>query len=455
MGVDTKGLQAAYERKQAGTANKADLANLDYAFKKGLWSPGNLPKASYGPSSTKTEVKTLKGYDQGGKEVYVQPGQYYKGISATPITNIKEADDMINGNQEADYNLKAQEDAPKTRLDETKNLLDEYSSLFTGGKKKPETPSMEDTFTNLQKTYDTASLESEMADLNKEEKSIQARIRARKEYEASKPVAMGVISGKQAEIVRQENEELDRVKRDKSYLNDQLQSKYNMINTLMSLKQTDYTNAMNAYDKEFNQNIQTINFIRGIQNDAQTREDKQKSDALANLQIMTNAISSGSIDYSSMSPEQKSQINKNELLAGLPIGFTEMLQSRIPDKEIKATNIDYDSNGKEYATILTVDKKGKMETQTIYTGVKKPVSGSGVSDEEKERKQEVKSFQNDAAGWVEKLESKDEYGNLKYSWGAAYDSLKLKYPQFESLIDEALGGGYDEEKKAYYGRADR
>ena len=458
MAVDAKGLQAAYDRKVAGTANKADLANLDYATKNGLWSPNNLPAATSAASSVKTEKNTMVGYDtlQGGKQVYVQPGQYYKGISATPISNMNDAANAINANQGIDYDNKALQDGPTTRLDETRALLDEYTNMFSGGKEKPNTPSMEQTFADLQKSYDTASLEAQMADLNRDEKAVQARKRARKDYEASKPVAMGVISGKQSEIEKQENEELDRIGREKSYLNEQLTSKYNMINTIMTLRQTDYTNAMNSYDKEFNQNIQMINFIRGIQNDQQTREDKQKTDALANLQIMSNAITSGSLNYADIPAEQKAQITKNEILAGLPIGFTEALKSKLPKSDIISTTTRTDAGGSKYADIVTRDTEtGKISVTSQYLG-KEKVSGSGggVSDAEKERKQKVAAFQSDAASWIEKLEKKDEYGNLTTTWGAAYDSLKIKYPEFEPLIDEALGGGQNADG-TYYGRANR
>lgn len=459
MAVNTKGLQAAYDRKTAGTASKTDIANLDYAFKNSLWSPPSLAKSASAPSATKTATSTLKGYDvnQGGKEVYVQPGTYNKGISSTPINNIKDAGNLINANQEADANKKAAEDGPKTRLDETTQMLNDYSNLFSGGKEKVEAPSMEKTFAELQATQGTAELESQMADLNKDEKAIQARIRARKDYEASKPVAMGVISGKQAEIVKQEQEELDNVSRQKSYLTEQLNSKYNMVNTIMNLKQTDYKNAVDSYDKQFNQNIQTINFIRGVQNDQQTKEDREKASALANLQIVSNAITGGALSFKDLPADQKAQVSKFELLAGLPIGFTEALKSKTPNSDIISTTSRVDASNNKYADIVLRDNTtGKITVQSQFLGKEKAsASGSTVSPEEKERKQEVANFQKDSSEWIAKLDEKDEYGNLKYSWGTAYDSMKVKYPQFEGLVDEALGGGLDKKTGEYYGRAKR
>lgn len=466
MAVDAKGLQAAYDRKMnnwkgSESSKAADTANLDYALKKGLWSPNNLPAATSAASSVKTEKNTMVGYDvnQGGKQVYVQPGQYYKGISATPVSNMNDAANAINANQGIDYDNKAMQDGPKTRLEETSALLNEYTNMFAGGKEKPETPSMEKTFADLQKTYDTASLESAMADLNRDEKAVQARKRARKEYEASKPVAMGVISGKQSEIEKQENEELDRIGREKSYLNEQLTSKYNMINTIMTLKQTDYTNAMNSYDKEFNQNVQMINFIRGIQNDQETRESKQKTDALANLQIMSNAITSGTLDYADLPAEQKVQITKNELLAGLPIGFTEALKSKLPKSDIISTTTRTDASGAKYADIVTRDTEtGKISVMSQYLGKEKigGSGGGGLSQQEKDERQLVADFKKRSAEWIAKLGERDG-STYKVDWGTAYDSMRAEFgDNFSSEeIDAALGGGYDNEKKEYWGRAKR
>jgi hypothetical protein len=207
-----------------------------------------------------------------------------------------------------------------------------------------------------------------------------------------------------------------------------------------------------------------INFIRGIQNDQETRESKQKTDALANLQIMSNAITSGSLDYADLPTEQKTQITKNEMLAGLPIGFTEALKSKLPKSDIISTTTRTDASGGKYADLVTRDTEtGKISVMSQYLGKERlPSSGSGgtLSQQEKDEREAVKDFKNDAASWITKLEEKDEYGDLKTSWGTAYDSMMAKYGDVfgkdaSEMIDTYLGGGLDQNTGEYYGRAKR
>lgn len=421
-----------------------------------------LPVASGAPSAVKGGVNTLPGYDvnNNGAPVFVEPGKYYQGISATPVDSISKANDLINERQQADYDEKAAVDEPQVRgsvVDQTKELVDGLGDIITGGKEKPTAPKMEDTYNTLRDTYKITDLETQLADANKEEAELRAADKARREAEANKGVDLNVIEGRRNEITKQTNEALDRIMRNKQYLSDQLNSKYSMVQTMMNLKQTDYQNAVTDYDKNFNQNLQMINFVRGVQKDQITEQDKKRDDARANFTVMANAITTGGMDYNDLPADQKLLANKLELQSGFPIGFLASLKSKNPKSDIITTTTRTEANGNKYADIIMRDTKtGKVWTEHQLLG-KEKVSGSGggVDSATKERKQEVAGFKKDAADWIEKLDQKDEFGNLKYDWGSAYDSMKVKYPQFEDLIDESLGGGFDKSKNAYYGRADR
>jgi hypothetical protein len=74
--------------------------------------------------------------------------------------------------------------------------------------------------------------------------------------------------------------------------------------------------------------------------------------------------------------------------------------------------------------------------------VAKPTTTASPEDKE------TASFKSDAASYIEKLDK----GEVK--WGTAFDSLKTKFPMAsDALIDQMLGGGYDESKGGWWGRA--
>jgi hypothetical protein len=452
--VDVGSSKASELQKAGWTLNKVSTA---------------MPKASVTPSSVANANtgQTLKAYNQQGGTVYVKPGEYNQGISLTNPALLsadqQKANADINAGQDAKIKetMEANGELPtfKGAIEDQNKIVEEYGSEFgyTDNSEKPKTISLKDEYAKLQETYKTSELETQLTDLQKEQKDIEARRRARKDYEASKPVAMGVISGKQSEIDKQEAELLDANLRQQDYLTNQLKNKYSTIETMMNLTQTDYTNAVSAYDKQFSQNMQVMNYLKGVQETVNTKANQVRDDARANLTLITNAITSGGTTYDALPEATKAQISKYEIMAGLPTGFTKALQNKNPKADILSTTTRQTSDGSKYADALLRDNNGKITVQSVYIGKEKiSGTGSGVSAEEKERKQKVANFQKDAAEWIAKLDEKDSVTDqYKYEWGTAYDSMKTKYPEFESLIDEALGGGYNKDNENWYGRAKR
>lgn len=261
-------------------------------------------------------------------------------------------------------------------------------------------------FESMREQYGVAELETNLTNLKAELEAINAQKRERISNAESKPVAMGVIAGRVGEIERQETFRIDAINRQINTIVDQLNTSYNIIQTYMNFKGLDYQDAVNAYNTEFNQNLQIYQLV-------QADLDRQTAAARSNLQIYMNAITSGNLNYKNLSSEQKATINKMELQSGLPIGFMSKLTMSTKDK-ILSVNSDT-------GEVLMMDGNGGFKV--VKTGMTvKPTSGAGSS-----------GFASALAQGRDDLES-------GYSWGSVYNRIKSAYPDATpEQIDAGLG----------------
>ena len=137
MALDTVGLNEAYTRKQAGTANATDVANLAYATSKGWkYQAPTVNSAVKTPDQPKTATGTpvmITGYDQSGKPVQVPKGVYVPGVSLTPPKTVDAAKVVDTSAADALAKAKAQNqslaDQQKTAGDTAAS--DTYSTNLT------------------------------------------------------------------------------------------------------------------------------------------------------------------------------------------------------------------------------------------------------------------------------------------------------------------------------------
>lgn len=198
------------------------------------------------------------------------------------------------------------------------------------------------------------ALESELNTIKTEETKITDELRALTGTEEGKPVAMNVISGRITEEQRVAQQRLDAVIRQKNSVINELNTKYNIINTYVTDLGLDYQDAVTAYNTEFDRNYkvqsmvtdmasksfeQTVSLIKtgfDITMDtakfAQTIKQANIDNARANLTTMTNAITSGNMSYDQLSSDQKLQIQKLEIQSGLPVGTMSSMGLSAKDK---------------------------------------------------------------------------------------------------------------------------
>lgn len=402
------GLQAAEARQKAGTANATDIANLDYAKS--------------------------------------------KGIDYSGINSIADANKAINEGQQNDADSATKIDEVPVRKTVTDIMADVAKTVTPAGTKNadgtttsaaPGAPNYTKTLTDYRESYGVTDLEKQVDDLRAQEQELLATKDTRVANERDKTVAMNVIEGRVSTAERQENERINQVQRQITNATNQLNTKYNIINTLMKTKEMDYNGAVASYDKEMSTNIALFNTAKGIEEADKTEQNRNQDNARSNAQIVINSYTASGATYDSLSATDKTSLIKLGVESGLGADFFSNVLKTSAGKAILTTIPSADDT-----KVSIIYKDGT--TKTVATGLPaKKVSGSGVtvSPEETARTKEVTAFKTKASDLIEKLDAGD------IAWSTAYQSMKTSFPGLEGAIDEALGGGYDANSGQWYGRA--
>lgn len=305
--------------------------------------------------------------------------------SPSAVTDINSANAYINAGQSADQVAASKKtDVPvRTSTQSYADIFKGLQDTITAGLgAKPSAPNFESTYNKLVSEQGIGDLETTINDLTNQENEIRAQFRVNKSTEEGKPVAMNVIEGRVGEQERAANERLDAVLRQKDYATNQLKTKYDVVNNIMNLKKLDYQAASDEYNSTFSQNLQLINLAKGIADDEKSDLEREQDNARANTQIIYNAIQSGGLKLSEISDDQKLNITKLEMQAGLPTGFYESLQSKNPKADI-VTSTSRESNGAKYVDVIMRNEDGSLSTKSMYVGAVDK-GGSGTKPTEAE-----------------------------------------------------------------------
>lgn len=345
--------------------------------------------------------------------------------TTTEVKDAATATSFINANQQQDFKKATEVTEPpvkKSTASYDQIFKDLQATLSGGLGNKPTTVNFEQAYRNEMAAEGVTSLENTLNDLTNQENEIRATFRTQKANEQGKPVAMNVIEGRVSEEERAANERLDAVLRQKDYVSNQLKTKYSAIDTLMKYKTLDYNNATDAYDKQFSQNLQMFNTVKGIADTEKSDQDRQQDNARANAQIIYNSITSGGVRFDTLPADQKLQLQKLELQAGLPSGFYESLQAKNPKADI-VTSTTRETGGKKYADIIMRDATGKLITQTMLLGNStdggnKPTEGDKVKADANNVFTQLKGRAGED-GYV----APEDYTKARKAWiGAGYTS---------------------------------
>lgn len=364
------------------------------------------------------------------------------------VNSMEDANAVINKNQEQDIANaeKASEPPVKTGYSSNgelsipevpKTTMDDIKSDIAPTTTKPETINLVDKYGDLRTQYGVGNLETQLNDLNAQLAEVQATKKARIASEKGKSVAMNVITGRISEVEAQENERIAALENSITNVSNQLNTKYNIINTMMTLTEKDYDNAVASYDKEMSNNISMYNILRGVQESEKSAEEAKIDNARASAQIIYNSITSGNVDMKDLPESTKTLITKLEVQAGLPVGFYSTLKQNVGKADVIATYNWTGTDNKEYASVITKDPDtGELKTTNMVLGAAKK-STSGKTEEE-EQQAIIDSFYKDLTDNRKNLEgySDEATATNTREWLISY--LQRKYPALteQSIQDE-------------------
>ena len=177
-----------------------------------------------------------------------------------------------------------------------------------------------------------SELEQFVTDISAQEEDLYAGFRQQRTTERGKPVALNVIEGRIGEEERAYLERADYLGRQKKRAVDELNTKYSLINQLMSFERMTYEDTVERYESEFNRNIQMYDIIRGEERDALSDYELSIDRAKANLTVFANAVTAGNISWDDMDDNQKVLVSKLEAQSGMPLGFISNLKMSPSDR---------------------------------------------------------------------------------------------------------------------------
>lgn len=312
------------------------------------------------------------------------------------VNDIPQANNIINENQQNDLNAGEKKNEPETRKT-VSDIMTEIQKQVQPEIEKPKAVDFTQTLLSYRSEYGVDALEKQLDDLRAQEEELLATKRTRTATERGKTVATNVIEGRVGEVERQENERIAAVQRNITNATNQLNTKYNIINTLMKTKELDYNNAVGNYDKQMSNNISIFNAARGIDEANKTELERAQDNARSNAQIVINTMTSRGLTYDQISPTEQTTLSKLGVQSGLGADFFSNVMKVSAGKEILTTITSADQTK---ATIIYKDGA----TKTISTGL--PPKSTTDNLNENERKTFYKTSM---SAELEKVKGSDGY----------------------------------------------
>lgn len=339
---------------------------------------------------------------------------------------------------------------PKDLQNQKDQALDNLENMGEA----PEAPSLKETYSDLREEYGVQTLEQDLNMLKSQADEVQATMRARSQNERQQRVGAGVIAGRLSEVERQGREDLDFINRQIRTRTDQIESAYNVINTMMSLESQDYENALRSYNAKFNRNLKMYEIMRNEYRDErdfnQRLKEREEDTAKANLQIYADMISSGAMSYDDFGREQKLAIAKLEIQSGLGKGFLQNVE--IPmSKRIQQIGVNTNPNGDKYAQMLIMGDNGEMELKSVYLGKDGAFLAQQqaryASERSRQLEAEVEAMRDqrrvDAERKKKDFEEQKEYQQIvrdnPKAWSQVFETIKRKYGFTNDETDRYLG----------------
>lgn len=249
---------------------------------------------------------------------------------------------------------------------EIKDLMEELKA------QAPSAPSLLDDFEAIRSEQGIPALERQLNEVNAQIRDAEAALRQGLNAIETTQVSTRIQSQEQLELRRQAQETLDFLGRRKQALVDELNTKNNVVATIMDLTQQDFQNANTVYAQEFNRNLQMIELLQGLKEQAQAT-------ALANWEILANNYESVGLTWDTLNPEQQAQIESLAVKAGMP-GLSQFIGANAAVGEIKTVTTRTSPSGQSFYDILRVNPDGSLSVESIARGAVRISTGGSSND---------------------------------------------------------------------------
>lgn len=367
-----------------------------------------------------------------------------------PPTSPSEVPNYINTIQDQKFAELAIADSPfKDTINKTDQQIsaDAKAALQTTTQ-APALLNLENTYNQLRSQYKLDDLDKQIGEINTAIDSENLNAQRQRAVEQGKPVALNVMEGRISESDRIANEKLQNLTLIRDSMVRYSNSANSVISTMMSLKQQDYASAKDAYESEYNKNLQ---FYQIVQNQKQARDDlkykvlnDEKASATANIQIYMNMIKDGNLNWNQMDDNTRMAINKLEVMSGLGQGFISKIKMD-PDKMQQIVGDRVDPHGNKYVDMLITNPDGSKQVQSILLG-KVAVASSGSSTaaksaasaqaaKDKASQDKINKLNADADASIAAMQK----GTGGSSWAVEWNKLQSRYGLSNEDTDRALG----------------
>ena len=324
-----------------------------------IWSKSVAGTGSMVSPEVNRQSSVAAGQAPNSFQNYIDAGAPVTTTTA-PMKSLADVQNTLNNTQNGVYSGYTSGDVPGVQTTgQIAADLQKAGLLPTNAAPTP--PSLADTYQKLADAKGVDAIQASITDLQAQADALVAQTRTNVSAEKGKPVAQNIIEGRVSVQKSQAQEQLDFINRQLTVKQNQLTAALGNIKMIMDFTQTDYANASDAYNKQFDQAIATINLVHGIQQDQKTDVQRAQDNARANAQIMVNQINAGTMDLNNLPPSTQAQLNSLEVQAGLPVGFFQSIKMK-PDANIISTSTD---NG--VTQVLMRNPDGSISVQKYGT----------------------------------------------------------------------------------------
>ena len=407
------------------TGYKSGNPNLIYAGETLTYDGGGTSTSSTKTSSSGTSGGSDRVYKSGDFGAlqkanpggFIEGGVFYASQNAFDASNKPKSQEQVTPYLNNFQNsLLNSANTPATRVPTAAELKSELAPATPA----PAALNRLAEFEKLLGQQGTADLEKGLNSIKDQIRQEQDLIRKARGIEEGKPVPLGVIQGRVSEQERVANTRIDELGREQSRITDELNTKYNLINTVMNFMGLDYNDAVQRYDKEYTQNLAVFNTITGLEENAKDGIKYQQSIASANLTTLMNTIKTGNLDYGSLSEDQQLMINKLEIQAGMPMGTIASVRMS-PD-----ANIVFNSTSNGVTQIGIRESDGTIRVEKYGTPTNSGSGGGTVTEraftQKKSDYQEMDSIMTKLGG-KDGIVSGKQWSDARSQWvQAGYDT---------------------------------